>query len=404
LYEGVTAGSPLADLSPDDTDLLHGAMGALRDAELERDVICAPNDQAAALLQTHLAKQYRAEGAVTPTDFSDAHEAQFDRGDVGWLRTAIPYIRSRLGIEHRDPRPPFTQAVDEVAGDCRLALLGDWGTNLYGAPPAAESIAADGEYQALVHLGDVYYSGSHQEVEEKFLLPWSRMSRGNANAVSRACNSNHEMFSGGGPYFTMTLPEFGQASSTFVLRNDHWLMVGLDTAYHDHRLDPEQIRWLDTVTSASGNRRVILFTHHQPFSQFNEQGPDLVNDLDALLASGKIFAWYWGHEHLHALYDPHPRWGFHGRCVGHSGFPYKRFDERRGRPEHPLVKDWSFFEFASTPDAPTAQLLDGPNDYLGSRREEYGTNGYMRLEFDGPDLHEVVLAPDGTELWSDQLT
>jgi hypothetical protein len=31
-------------------------------------------------------------------------------------------------------------------------------------------------------------------------------------------------------------PEFGQTSSYFALRNDHWILVGLKTSYDDHDL------------------------------------------------------------------------------------------------------------------------------------------------------------------------
>ena len=96
-----------------------------------------------------------------------------------------------------------------------MALLGDWGTGLYGAVPCAESIRRDGgRFDLLMHLGDVYYSGTRREVRERFLnvRPFRE------DAVNRFINSNHEMYSGGHAYFRDTLPTFGQESSYFAHR------------------------------------------------------------------------------------------------------------------------------------------------------------------------------------------
>ena len=55
--------------------------------------------------------------------------------------------------------------------------------------------------------------------------------------MNRALNGNHEMYSGGFGYFKLILPAFEQDSSYFALQNEHWLLVGLDTAYVDHDMD-----------------------------------------------------------------------------------------------------------------------------------------------------------------------
>lgn len=398
-------------LAPEDEALLGRALAVLEDAESEAeqtarhaasDVLLAPNDQAAALLQTYLAEQALEAGKLEEVH-AGALEARFDSNDIGWMRAAVPYIRGKLGVAKRAPQPRFSDEVATLPDQAMVAVLGDWGTGLYGARPCAETIAHDGGYHALLHLGDVYYSGSASEIRSNFLDIWAIMSAASPRAVSRTCNSNHEMYSGGGPLFELTLPKFSQASTVFLLANDHWVIAGMDTAYNEHDLDDDQVRWLNRVVQQLDGRQLILLSHHQPFSQLDKQGPKLIRRLAKWLEDGSIFAWYWGHEHLLALYEPHAKWAFHGRCVGHSGFPYFRKDF--GNAHTSLLGDRQMFRVLSGQgEVPGARVLDGPNDYLGDRADKYGPNGFMRLRLDGPVLHEEVVTPAGQVLWQGDLT
>lgn len=245
----------------------------------------------------------------------------------------------------------------------------------------------------LVHLGDVYYSGTEKEIRERFLEYWPRI----PGAVSRACNSNHEMYTGGHGYFKVTLPEFGQPSSCFALANDNWLIVGLDSAYHDFSFENGQIAWLGGLLENAGNRRVILLSHHQPFSLLDSQGPKLVGALSTLLNDGRIFAWYWGHEHRCVVYDAHPLWSFHGRCIGHGGYPYFREVPIDATLQtHGQGFDW--YRLKGKNLAPAGLLLDGPNPYVEEKPDRYGPNGYAVLELNGSSLEEIYCDADGREL------
>jgi hypothetical protein len=163
-------------------------------------------------------------------------------------------------------------------------MAGDWGTGLYGAPKIADEIKKQGPFDLLMHLGDVYYSGTEEEVQERFLDIWPA----SAGKINRALNSNHEMYSGGFAYFDLALPAFGQESSYFAFQNTHWLLVGLDTAYVDHDMDNEQVAWLKVVVSQAGDRKVLLFSHQQLFSRLDNQGPKLVTALQPLLESKRL--------------------------------------------------------------------------------------------------------------------
>ena len=189
---------------------------------------------------------------------------------------------------------PADTSVETLPDDAIVAIAADWGTGMYGAPDIAEAIrkqsAATRKFDLLMHLGDVYYSGTHKEVQERFLDVWPA----EAGAISRTLNSNHEMYSGGFAYFDLALPALKQKSSYFALQNKHWLLIGLDTAYVDHDMDTQQVAWVNTVIEQGqkdGPRKVVFFSHQQPFSQLGNQGPKLQLALQHLLEGRKIKAW-----------------------------------------------------------------------------------------------------------------
>jgi len=100
-----------------------------------------------------------------------------------------------------------------------------------------------------IHLGDVYYVGVKDEVEENCLgqpdanhsftpclWPWGSVG-------SFALNGNHEMYALGEAYFEVFLPTLGlrpapgvkpggQKASFFCLENKFWRVIGLDTGYN----------------------------------------------------------------------------------------------------------------------------------------------------------------------------
>lgn len=368
-------------------------------------VLLSTDHKAASLLQSYLADQSAAEGQLSPLP-AGGEEAKFDEKDL--FRWFFSLFKWWKGISPHDWQlapaapDPFPGGVDTV----RLALLGDWGTGLYGAPVCSSSIESDAiGYQMLFHLGDVYYSGDTKEVRDRFLQYWPT----NAKSISRALNSNHEMYTGGKAYFDQTLKQFDQKASYFAFQNDHWLLVGLDSAYNDPdwrydkaRLTSDQISWLTNLVNNKGSRKLILFTHHQPISWFDLQKGEMNNQLSSLLNERKIFAWYWGHEHRCILYDKHPNWGFYGRCAGHSGYPYFRdkLDAATVEMEKHNAK-WRRMPAGNL--APSGLILDGPNQYLPGEEEDYGANGYMTLEFRDDTLNEIVHAADGERLYERQL-
>jgi len=346
----------------------------------------------ASRLQSLLASGEQGSLSLTPLK-AGGLEAKFDTNDwFGWASVAWAKLK------HLVPHPmlrPATNVPQPFPDQGRIALLGDWATGLYGAPEIAKAVRADADpFSLLMHLGDVYYSGTTKEVQKRFLDLWPDR----PEALNRAVNSNHEMYSGGDPYFKKTLPKFGQDASYFAFQNQHWLLVGLDVAYDDHAIDDQQVEWLKQLLAGAGNRKVILFSHHQLYSHFEAQGTKLMNHagLGAILKSKRIFAWYWGHEHRCTIFEaPDPTFGLFGRCIGHAGMPQTR-TRTLGLPVATEKKyeraDWrrSPAQTAGGNPLPSAVVLEGRNDLIKGEEEKFAPHGYAVLTLDGPVLTEQV--------------
>ena len=162
----------------------------------------------------------------------------------------------------------------------------------------------------------------------------------------------------------MILPAFKQESSYFAIQNEHWLLVGLDTAYVDHDIDTTQVAWLNLDPQSGRHRaRLVLFSHQQPFSRLDAQGPKLQKGAQAPARRRADPAWYWGHEHECMIYDEHPAWGLFGRCLGNGGVPSARKKDVRRAPADPRPAAWRLRLAAARRHgrSPCCIVLDGPN-------------------------------------------
>lgn len=341
------------------------------------------DDRELSLLQSYLAREGQGHGGDIQQT-RDGYEAKFDNLDPRWIWSLRDWAK---GLSKHD----FVWAGVEPAAirnDFRVAVVGDWGTGLYGAPRCAQAIDALASVDLILHLGDVYYAGDRDEVSERFLAHWPTRT----DATHRALNGNHEMYTGGKGYFDLILADarFKQPASYFAFANDHWLLVGLDTAYEEHDLYSDQAAWLQGLVDNHPGKRVMLFSHHQPFSAFEKQGLKLQHKLAALLASRRIAAWYWGHEHACVRYDEHPTWKMRGRCIGHGGFPYFRFMDRGGDDTLKWV------DGPKKNNVPACQVLDGANPFVTDGPSRYGPNGYVTLDVQGRKVFEQYCDPTGT--------
>lgn len=353
-------------------------------------VLFVPDNRTAALLMSFIAHK-QPEPKTEPEFF----EAQLAHDDfAGWVSEFLPaWLKGRV-TKHDFVKP---SGLFAAPNDFRLAVVGDWGSGLYGAPVSAASIQlTKPAFDALLHLGDVYYAGTKREETERFLNLWPDV----PGASNWTLNSNHEMYSGGEGLFEVTLKDerfkYQAGSSCFAWENSHFLFLGLDTAYEDHAIGSEQKLWIYERAQAAPNKKLILFSHHQPFSAFETDGPKLTQALGDLLSARRVAAWYWGHEHRCVFFERHEGWSMWGRCIGHGGYPEKR-DTFNGPPES-TNKDGSSWREVTRASVPEAWVLDGPNPYIYGHSEEYSPNGYLALHFEGPVIHETIHAPDGSLL------
>jgi hypothetical protein len=149
-------------------------------------------------------------------------------------------------------------------------------------------------------------------------------------------------------------------------------------------LDEKQVAWVKSIVNAAGSRKLILFSHHQPFSQLDDQGPNLQKALADLLNTQRIHAWFWGHEHRLVIYNAHCTWGLKGRCIGHGGFPGFRDDLPCAQGN---VYHW--FILPEQPHVPGARL--------------FSPHGYVVLDFDGDTVWETYRVPNNIGIEKAQL-
>jgi len=307
---------------------------------------------------------------------------QFSDLDPGWVEVVVAKIGLAFTgkakfIVHKS----VTDFRNSLEDPVKIALVSDWGGGNDAAKLVAQQIAAH-EPDHVIHLGDVYYAGTTPEVQKRFLALWPA-----GRLSSFALNSNHEMYTGGKAYFGTTLKRFGQPASYFSLGNKNVRFIGLDTGYVDHNLNKEQVDWLGAQLK-TGPDKTILLSHHQMFSAF--EGGDPVRDpesasgaalerwLKPFLDAGKIYAWFWGHEHRCIVYDSFK--GIQARCVGHGCFPYSI-------PPDP-------------PDYP-----DVPVSWVNRRKQDNGEgmHGFALLTIDGSSIHVDYIDQDGTVSFKEDL-
>ncbi len=345
------------------------------------------------------------------------HQLKAFLNDMTWV---FIYLEHRFGRRHRfqdyghDPSRGIYPLVPRlpVNGDLhgedeiRVSLAGDWGTGTEESNRVANHIREFNPHYTI-HLGDIYFVGGSDEVEENCLgnpqgknihaVTWPKGSHG-----SFALNGNHEMYANGHAYFDHLLPRLGmrlgpgmeaigQRASYFALKNRYWVIVSLDTGYNsvglpileripylkkvpyvggNCSLPPAIIRWLrEDVRPHLEGRSVIILTHHQYYSAFEDSFPEAGRQLREFISRPVL--WFWGHEHRLAIYGLCQAKGgipAYGRCLGHGGMPVTIRAKPRCKPEQsPLVvyDDREYRNISGTP---------------------VGYNGYVNLIFTGPLL------------------
>jgi hypothetical protein len=245
------------------------------------------------------------------------------------------------------------QTEQQNTNDVYISLIGDWGSGTKDAFEVAEVVKQDSPH-FTIHLGDIYYVATKGEVQENMLGDRVQWPAGRCGSF--ALNANHEMYARGKAYFKYLLPALGirdqengklggQKASYFCLKNEHWLVIGLDTGYYSigipiiemifkpsAKLHAKQIEWLknDLRLQDDDQRGIILLSHHQYYSQFESGYNRPAKQLSQLI--NRPVMWFWGHEHRFSIYGKYSskngKLNAYGRCLGHGGLPIEDISEK----------------------------------------------------------------------------
>jgi len=305
--------------------------------------------------------------------------------DPGWLTSgfamAVRAFRGRAKWVEK-------AATIEVGERARIILVGDWGSGLRRAKRVADQIRRvldedKAVERHVIHLGDVYYSGSKREYNRNFFNLWP-VDEGQDIGSFSLCG-NHDMYYGGHAYYGTCLadPLFSRqaGSSHFALQSPGWTLIALDTGYEDGGLEGHQATWAkELIDRAPSDQRIGLLSHHQLFSAHEDGAKVLGDKIEPVLATERVDAWFWGHEHRCIQYGESQheghRVGF-ASCLGHGGVP-----------EHMVMK-----ETDPRPDPPWEY------EYLRPFREgePWETFGFAVLDIDGPKMSVRYIDENGTE-------
>lgn len=300
------------------------------------------------------------------------HELIYDDGSVistekwatydqGWFAAFINLVESvirntwynngQFPMPHT-PKPVVLKGAKP--GILNIAMVGDWGTGDGPAAAVIKKIASlNPDY--IIHLGDVYYSGTPKkgdpnsqhyyhlnEEVNNFLNAWPP----GYNGKSFTLNSNHEMYSGGnGLFYDVLIPSGSpfsaqQQLSCFNLQFGDWTILGLDSAYNGTASDAfmsgnlgaangPQMQWIQSLKLNPA--KTIVLTHHTGIAYDASSKYGLWNQVNAALGNNDPYAWYWGHAHNGIVYanpiqipykNPQFKTNTYARCAGHGALPY----------------------------------------------------------------------------------
>jgi hypothetical protein len=244
----------------------------------------------------------------------------------------------------------------KLPNKAKVAILGDWGTGMDDAIHLLKELMVKHKPDAIIHLGDIYYSATPLECSKNFSDIFTQVFNEVLGAGKRipvfSIPGNHDYYAFGYGYYTMVeglnekIPDAVQRASYFCLQTEDggWQFLGMDTGFDDanpaDQINPfysgpqvhaSEVTWLkDKLNRFDGS--TILLSHHQLFSANNKingmesafkEFPYLNNYLLSYFQayfSNKIAAWLWGHEHNLVLYKDNLCGLNKGRLVGCSAY------------------------------------------------------------------------------------
>jgi hypothetical protein len=318
-------------LAPDPRTLLAAApddVNAAAFAKALGEAMAAGNDAEAARLTAEIRKFSSADwpGWITCAEIYAKYLLQYG--------TALYRDWRREGNSDRN----YSVIQWKLPNNARVGILGDWGTNMDDAR-AVLSVMKQKGVDAVIHLGDIYYSGTPDESNQALQI--LRDVLGPDIPVFNL-PGNHDYYAFGHGFYPMldalntAIPAARQAASYFCLRTEDgtWQFLGMDTGYNDGNpvvqrapaLVASEADWHRDKLETFGGKTILL-SHHQLFSAGEDIRSSARPWLNEYLLGvfqpyfrDRVAAWLWGHEHNLVLYADGVMGLQKGRLIGASAY------------------------------------------------------------------------------------
>lgn len=251
---------------------------------------------------------------------------------IGWAQCGLRYIEYYIAAhasppyrywDENNPRDIAFGTIDfRLPATCKVLIVGDWGTHMDDNVALLRQALKKFKPDVILHLGDVYYSGTVVECTDNVLSVMDALIKELAISPRPpfyGILGNHDYYSGGAGFFSMidkvnaTLPAAcQQKASYFCLRTEDgkWQFLAMDTGLNDRNpvdhiapaLEKSEQTWhQDKLNNFGGT--TILLSHHQLFSANDPLTRGVRPYLNGALNEvfrpyyDRIAAWFWGHEH-----------------------------------------------------------------------------------------------------------
>ncbi|HEX9314624.1 MAG TPA: metallophosphoesterase [Actinomycetota bacterium] len=290
--------------------------------------------------------------------------------DPGWVECEVMYLTfwAETGghIIYRDWTKEGNNDQDysviayRLPNDARVAILGDWGTGMQDAKGLLTEVMAEHHPAAILHLGDVYYSGTPEECTRHIAGICNQVFETYGRVPVFTIPGNHDYYDWGsgfyqlidGPLNPPSEPSWRQQASYFCLRTEdgRWQFLAMDTARSEAEplagmnpaaatLAESETVWLaDKLDPSRFSGSTVLLSHHQVFSAHVKvdvpPGKPYLNEglLDVFRPHlGRVAAWFWGHEHSLWLFRNGLFGLAKGRLVGASAYESSHDENPYGR-------------------------------------------------------------------------
>ncbi len=282
-------------------------------------------------------------------------------------------------------RIPAGPVLMEEKQPIRLAVVGDAGFSGVAQKRVLQMIRKRHQqraFDAVIHLGDIYFAAGADEMLANFLGPFFELR--NAGMKVYTLLGNHDLYYGAEAY-EHALTVLQQPGRYFSIEGSRWRILCLDTSLFDDSLgrlngqiDGPQLQWLEHQLSDTGDRGIIVMSHHYYVSAWKPGGDSLRVQLQHQM-NGNVFAWYWGHEHACATYDRGSH-GFYGACIGNGAFR-----ERWRKPDEARAGYPSWY-------------AEGRCKCYGADDDNHWPHGFLELELLPDSINETYHLEDGPEI------